>query len=66
MYRGENVAEHFLRSLLDEDKRIKANLNDPEPLSMSAEDEQMFQLSTYCHVCGEKFSETSVRAGYIS
>jgi len=62
IYRGENVLEHFLRSLLDENKRIKAILNDPEPLSMSAEDEQMFQLSTCCHICGEKSSETSVCA----
>ena len=38
IYRTENVSEHFLRSLLDENKRIKAILNDPEPLSMSAED----------------------------
>ncbi|XP_071177928.1 uncharacterized protein [Mytilus edulis] len=61
IYRGENVSEHFLHSLLDENKRIKAILNNPEPLCMTVEDEEDFQSSTHCHICMEEFTDSTIR-----
>lgn len=41
---GENVVEHFLENLLQEENNIKDILGDPEPLIMNTETEKEFQI----------------------
>lgn len=54
---GENVVEHFLDSLLREEKYVKDILADDEPLLMTKETETLFRNSTHCHICEQPFNE---------
>lgn len=61
IYRGDNVSEHFLRTVLKETERIQPALNDIQPLKMIAENEQSFKDATHCHICETPFSADTVR-----
>ena len=62
-YRGEKAVYKFMEAMLDEVKycrqTIKYKFN--KPLDMSPEDEDKFQKSTSCHICGKKYKKTDKR-----
>lgn len=61
IYRGPDASKHLLKALFKEEQKIKEILNKIEPLQMTSEDEQRFQLSTHRHICNEPFTLTSVK-----
>ena len=62
-YRGEKAVYKFMQAMLDEVKycrqTIKYKFN--KPLVMSPEDEDKFQKSTSCHICGKKYEPNDRR-----
>ena len=60
-YRGPSAAEHFLKALQGEERRIKEVLADPQPMRMTREDWKVHRHSTTCHVCEESLEGDSVR-----
>ena len=61
VYRGEDAVDTFLDHLLREEKRIKGILKHVVPMEISRADEQSFQESTHCHICGEALFTDRVR-----
>ena len=61
VYRGEDAVDTFLDHLLREEKRIKGILKHVVPMEISRTDEQAFQESTNCHICGEALFTDRVR-----
>ena len=60
-YRGPNTAEHFLESLREEERKIKAVLADPKAMRMTLGDWRAFRTAETCHVCDEPLEGDSVR-----
>ena len=61
LYRGPNVVENFIRSLLDEEAYISGIMSINYPLRMSEEDERQFEEASVCHICEKQFDEESVK-----
>lgn len=55
VYRGDNIVETFLSNLLEEEDRILHILRRIEPMHMTIDDENLFEVTTHCHLCGLKF-----------
>lgn len=55
VYRGDNIVETFLSNLLEEEDRILHILRRIEPMHMTIDDENLFEATTHCHLCGLKF-----------
>ena len=49
-YRGPDAAEHLLKSLQDEESKIKGVLADPKAMSMTREDWLAFRTAETCHI----------------
>ena len=60
-YRGPNAAEHFLKALQEEERKIKAALASPEAMRMTREDWESYNNATTCHVCDKPLEGDSVR-----
>ena len=60
-YRGPNAAEHFLRSLKEEEQKIKNVLAHPKAMRMTENDLQAHEATTDCHVCEKPLEGDSVR-----
>ena len=50
-YRGPNAAEHFLKALQEEERKIKTVLANPKAMRMTREDWRTHNSATTCHVC---------------
>ena len=61
VYRGPDVAKHFLEALQKKERRIKEVLSHPKPLRMTLEDCDTHRNSVDCHVCGKPLKKDSVR-----
>ena len=59
-YRGPNAAEHFLKSLQEEERKIKGVLADPKAMRMTREDWLAFRTAETCHVCDKPLEGDSV------
>ena len=60
-YRGPNAAGHFLESLQEEERKIKAVLADPKAMRMTRGDWRAFRVTETCHVCDKPLEGDSVR-----
>ena len=60
-YRGLDVAEHLLKSLQEEESKIKGVLADPKAMRMTREDLLAFRTAETCHVCDKPLEGDSVR-----
>ena len=61
VYRGPDTMERFLKSLQEEERKIKATLANPQAMRMTPEDRRTHNNSTYCHVCAGPLASDSVR-----
>jgi len=65
IYIGEDAAEHFLNSLLKEQKKIYRLLHGRkrliEPLKLTKEEEQQFKDSKKCHICNKKYNKDDIK-----
>lgn len=57
IYRGENVSKTFIECLIEEEKEIREELENVEPLQMSSEDEIALNQAITCHICNLNFDE---------
>ena len=60
-YRGPDAAEPFLKSLQEEESKIKGVLADPNAKRMTREDSLAFLTAETCHVCDKPPKGDSVR-----
>ena len=60
-YRGADAAEHILKSLQEEESKIKGMLADPKAMRMTREDWLAFRTAETCHVCYKPLGGDSVR-----
>jgi hypothetical protein len=61
VYRGENVAEHFLNALVQEKEVLAEKLVSAKPLKMSAEEEESFRKAKYCGLCKKELGNDRAR-----
>ena len=61
VYRGPDVMERLVESLLDEVEDIKRQLKNPTPIQMTPEDEASFLSAKECFVCEELLGRDRVR-----
>ena len=59
-YRGPDAAEHLLKSLQEEESKIKGVLADPKAMRMTREDWLAFRTAETCHVCDKPLEGDSV------
>ncbi|KAK3772394.1 hypothetical protein RRG08_031418 [Elysia crispata] len=60
-YRGPNAAEHFLRSLQEEERGIQEVLANPQKMRMTSEDWESHRTARRCHVCDKPLGGDSVK-----
>ena len=60
-YRGPNAAEHFLRSLQEEERGIQEVLANPQKMRMTSEDWESHRTARRCHVCDKPLEGDSVK-----
>ena len=62
MYRGENVAERFVRDLQQEAKQlIDEYIATPKPMLLTATELRSFNNATTCHICTKTLGDDKVR-----
>jgi hypothetical protein len=67
LYRGPDVVNHFLQSLMKEGEKITNILEKIEPLNMTQEQEEAFQKETCCQACKKDLGTDRVRHhGHLS
>jgi hypothetical protein len=59
LFRGRDVVDTFLRTLLEEVSRLDRNFI--EPIRMTAVDDHSFQNATHCHLCKKPITDEKVR-----
>ena len=59
IYRGDNVIEHFLKSLRNEEKEMVQLIKNIEPMALSLSEERSFKTASFCHICNVEFDEKS-------
>jgi|GEM_PF-1267341 len=57
MYRGDNVAEHFIDRLLFYGDKIRKILDRNTPMIITPEQEEEFQKCQVCHICDKPINE---------
>ena len=60
-YRDSDAAEHLLKSLQEEESKIKGELADPKDMRMTREDWLAFRTAETRHVCDKPLEDDSVR-----
>ena len=60
-YRGPDVAEHLLKSLQEEESKVKGVLADPKAMRMTREDWLAFRTAETCQVYDKPLEGDSVR-----
>ncbi|XP_033729639.1 uncharacterized protein LOC117318793 [Pecten maximus] len=61
IYRGPDVAEHFVECMLREQEEIEQKFKNVEPMVMTGKDWQSFNNAVYCHICGKELGDDRVR-----
>ena len=61
VYRGPDTMERFLKSLQEEERKIKVTLANPQAMRMTPDDRRTHNNSTHCHVCAGPLASDSVR-----
>ena len=61
-YRGPDAAEHLLKSLQEEESKVKGVLTDPKAMRMTREDWLAFRTAETCQVCDKPLEGDSVRS----
>ena len=61
IYRGPNVINHFIESLMEEGKEIQHILSNIQPMNLSAEEELSFEKAEMCHICNQLLGADRVR-----
>jgi hypothetical protein len=61
IYRGQDVVETFLNSLIQEEREIIEILKQIVPMKISADQEKDFQAAMICHICGKILGSDRVR-----
>lgn len=66
-YRGENVINHFLKSIFKESKRIQNFFyRNKKPMNeLTSEEKDNFEKATNCYICNEKFVENTKNIEHI-
>ena len=59
-YRDPDAAEHLLKSLQEEESKIKGVLADPKAMRMTREEWLAFRTAETCHVCDKPLEGDSV------
>ena len=54
-YRGVDAGEVFMEKIMEEVERIDILLNEIEPIIISADQENEFQLAKVCYICEKGF-----------
>ena len=63
-YVGEDAVKHFFKKLSDYEKSVemkKQAFREVKKVKATAKDWKSFNMSTVCHICEEKFDETSIK-----
>ena len=60
-YRCPDAAEHLLKSLQEEESKIKGVLTDPKAMRMTREDWLVFRIAETRHECDKPLEDDSVR-----
>ena len=60
LYRGPNAAQHFLERMLHTRNQLSNQLNLSE-INMTEEDEQRYDSSTHCWICGKELTVDSAK-----
>ena len=62
-YRGPDAAEHFLRAIQVEERRIKNVIANPEVMRMTPEDRRAHDTATVCHICEKPLAGVGTTTG---
>ncbi|XP_065198789.1 uncharacterized protein LOC135830431 [Sycon ciliatum] len=60
-YRGADAMDVFFDKLKDEEKKIQSALNNPAPMDLTKEQEELFRETEDCWICKKKLGEDRVR-----
>lgn len=52
-YRGEDAVYVFLVNILEEERRIRADMENKNPFLMKPEDWRKYKSATECHICNK-------------
>jgi len=58
---GEDSGEHFIRKIVELEKKYRAKLKDVKPMHLTREEEEAFKLATKCHICELPLKKDRVR-----
>ena len=63
IYRGENTISYFMLDMLSEVEYCKKmiNMEFQKPLEMTEEEEDLFQGSDKCYICGHKYLDNEIK-----
>ena len=61
VYRGEDAADKFIKSMLDEQDKLKSMYENPEPLNLSPQEFRSFTDDKLCHICKKDLGDERVR-----
>jgi Rho termination factor, N-terminal domain/Recombination endonuclease VII len=57
-FRGENAAEQFLKSIVEDFYELQKIIDNIKPLKMTPENWKVFHQTNYCHICGEEIKDS--------
>ena len=57
-FRGENAAEQFLKSIVEDFYELQKIIDDIKPLKMTPENYKVFDQTNHCHICGEEINDS--------
>ena len=58
---GDDIAEHFLKSLLDYGEKIMEILDTEKPMMITEEQEKEFKNCNICHICEEPIHKVDIK-----
>ena len=61
IYRGDNVIDHFLCSLLEEEKEMTELIEHIVPMKLSSHEEDQFKRASACHICKKLFTNDELK-----
>ena len=59
---GDDIAEHFLKSLLNYGEKIRKILDTKKPMIITDEQEQEFEICDVCHICDKPIKKGDIKA----
>ena len=64
LFRGDgttNVAEHFINAIVKESDEIRDIMSKTIPMNLTEEEENEFQSSTQCYLCGKDYTKDDIK-----